>query len=428
MMTNFAPLILLVVQLLALAPALAQYRAPSAPIRFRSACDPGTRVTLAFTSDVLLHRPVRLSAALQFDKRIKSPEQRVADALGKVFHRIKPFIQRADLAYANLEGVLARNCSKARLRQSGYSTCKLQTVDPLTVYDEDVYTTFPRFNYPPSTAQMLKDLGFDVIALANNHMTDRYSNGIDMTLDELRKVGMPTVGAARYKELVGGEIPPSRRFLVVRKGGIGFGFLAYTYGTNSPDRTNQVMSIASCMHGKCESVMQDVKRLRARADVDVVIVGLHWGTQHKEIPSGRQVQVGRMLIDAGADLVVGGHPHRLQPWEQRKTRDGREGLIMYSLGDLSGSWTDWFNRVGVIVYVGFTKLPSGGVRINGARVLPLYHYKTVYPPTRRLLYQTFPLSARTGYKKPLQLVVENFGKDNLIYPEDRFDTTPECSK
>ncbi|MCA9520144.1 MAG: CapA family protein, partial [Myxococcales bacterium] len=373
--------------------AVAQYKAPTTAIRFRAACDAGLRVTLAFTSDILLHRPVRLSAALQLDKRIVDKELRVATALSKVFHRVTPLIKRADLAYANLEGVLARSCSKARIREKGYSTCKVQRIDPLTLYDEDVYTTFPRFNYPPSTARMLKMVGFDVIGLANNHMTDRYSNGIDMTLDELAKVGMPTVGAVRLAEMKNGEIPPAKRYLVVRKKGIGFGFLAYTYGTNSPDRTNQVMSIAACLHGNCESVMQDVKRLRARPDVDVVIVGLHWGTQHKEIPTGRQVQVGRMLIEAGADLVVGGHPHRLQPWEMRKTRDGREGLIMYSLGDLSGSWTDWFNRVGVIVYVGFTKSSNGAVRINGARVLPLYHYKTIYPPTKRPLYQTFPLSA-----------------------------------
>ena len=168
------------------------------------------------------------------------------------------------------------------------------------------------FRADPRTVGVLLQGGFDIVSLANNHTLDAGPAALVETIDHLEDVGIKYVGAAR--EPARGSDPV---FLDAR--GTRIGFLAYTdldfrYDSQSrvdPGLTNLRAQVAA-----------------ARDSCDLLVVSFHWGVQDSEIPTHRQADVARASIDAGADLILGHHPHVLQGAEVYKRR-----LILYSMGD-----------------------------------------------------------------------------------------------
>jgi hypothetical protein len=215
----------------------------------------------------------------------------VADAIARnglygILPDVAEQLQRADIAFANLE-------------------CPLAAAGPRD-------TARAVFRADPKTVAVLLQGGFDIVSLANNHALDSGPAALVETIDHLEDAGIAYVGAAR--DSANGSDPV---FLDAQ--GARIGFLAY--------------ADLDFQYGSRSKVDADLMRLRAQVAAatercDLLVVSFHWGVQDSDVPTQRQVDVARAAIDAGADLILGHHPHVLQGAEIYKNR-----LVLYSMGD-----------------------------------------------------------------------------------------------
>ena len=176
------------------------------------------------------------------------------------------------------------------------------------------------FNFLGSTgtAAVLKDAGFTLLSLANNHGMDYGAEAVAHTTAALSAAGLAWAG-------VGVNAADARALRVVERRGVRFGFLAYA-DAHSP-RVFAERDRAGVSALRPALILEDVARWRSR--VDVLVVSLHWGIEYADRPTERQQRLARRIIDAGADLVLGHHPHVFQGLEEH-----HGGLIAYSLGNL----------------------------------------------------------------------------------------------
>jgi poly-gamma-glutamate synthesis protein (capsule biosynthesis protein) len=176
-----------------------------------------------------------------------------------------------------------------------------------------------RFRTAPETAAALREAGFAVVTLANNHMMDFGPTGLQETLAYLDKAGVAHTGA-------GDSLAAARQEAVITVGEKRVAFLAYSFTFPTafyatPDSPGTAPGYPRYFH-------EDIAR--ARTSADHVIVSFHWGSEQAAIPRPYQVAAARSAIDAGADAVIGHHPHVLQGIEWYK-----KGIIFYSLGNFA---------------------------------------------------------------------------------------------
>jgi poly-gamma-glutamate synthesis protein (capsule biosynthesis protein) len=207
------------------------------------------------------------------------------------FRQIAPYFFSADLSFVNLESPFSKSGKRT---ESGLI-----------------------FNADPANIAGLVLAGVDVVSTANNHARDCGSKGLEFTYSWLRDHGIEPVGTALTATCV-------HEGVVLRRHGVRFGFLAYTYDQsngNWHDRDNRVADL------DIDVMRRDVASLRRRSDV--VIVSMHNGVEYQRKANEKQKNFARAAIDAGALLVVGHHPHVRQ-----ETEYYRDGVIFYSLGNL----------------------------------------------------------------------------------------------
>lgn len=187
------------------------------------------------------------------------------------------------------------------------------------------YAGFPRFNAPAAYLRDLKDTGFDIVSTANNHSMDTELEGVLSTMDSAKEAGLDYVGSFKDK---------TERILYKEVKGIKFAFLAYTYGCNGREDLviprEEVENLAYLSDE--EQIKKDIKRAKA-SGADFIVVYPHWGIEYQSMPNETQTRLGRNMIEWGADLVIGNHPHVVEPVELYEAKDGREGLIAYALGN-----------------------------------------------------------------------------------------------
>jgi len=172
------------------------------------------------------------------------------------------------------------------------------------------------FHAPPDTVAGLKLCGVSVASTANNHARDCGPHGVEYTIDWLRSHGIQPVGS-------GDSEVATHAGVVVIRNGVRFGFLGYTYDQSNGNWRDVDSRIAIT---NVDTMRRDVAALRARCDV--VIVSMHNGIEYMPKPSKAQIEFAHAAIDCGSTLVIGHHPHVIQPEERYKT-----GLIFYSLGN-----------------------------------------------------------------------------------------------
>lgn len=172
------------------------------------------------------------------------------------------------------------------------------------------------FHAPPKTIAGLKLAGVNIASTANNHARDCGAHGIDFTLFWLRTNGIEPLGSAESEAKVHSGV-------VLIRHGVRFGFLGYTFDQSNGNWKEKDPRIGMI---DPEAVRRDVADLKKRADV--VIVSMHNGIEYKPKPSPGQIAFAHAAIDAGAKLVIGHHPHVIQPSELY-----RGGIIFYSLGN-----------------------------------------------------------------------------------------------
>ena len=318
-------------------------------IRFASACEQGQRITVAAVGDLLFH------AALQ--RQALTPRGRYADFWRPVRH----ILMAADLTYGNLEGAIA----------AGVGGGGREVRDPGRRLDGRVYTGAVNgmiFNYHPSLVTDLKDSGFDVVSTANNHAGDRGVVGVDRTIDALEAGGLAFAGTRRRGEEL------SRPWsTVVEAKGVRVAFIACTYGSNGGADSGGRM--LNCYRDH-DQVMGEIAWSAEDPDVDAVILTPHWGVENSSSPLPSDRVYSREAIEAGATAVIGAHPHVLQPWEKVTARNGREGLVIYSLGNFVSNqpWTP--NRSGAIALLELLKPPGEKARLAAAGFVPTWVERT----------------------------------------------------
>ncbi|MBQ7623705.1 MAG: CapA family protein [Clostridia bacterium] len=183
---------------------------------------------------------------------------------------------------------------------------------------------YPNMSAPAEVADALIDTGFNVINLATNHSLDRGEEGLSKSVENTNARPFDAVlGAFATEE-------DSEKLIIVEKKGVKFGFLSYTYGLNGYSlKKGNEWKIALIDRQK---ITEDMKRLRP--ECDYLIVSMHWGNEYQHTPTSSEKEYAALLCDLGADLIIGTHPHVLQPLETLASSDGAHTTVcMYSLGN-----------------------------------------------------------------------------------------------
>jgi poly-gamma-glutamate synthesis protein (capsule biosynthesis protein) len=181
---------------------------------------------------------------------------------------------------------------------------------------------YPNFNAPHEAVDALAGAGFDVLTMATNHVLDKGAEGVIYSLDYIREhfPGLLTTGAYLTQE--------ERDQVPIREvSGVKVAFLNYTYGLNGHSSTRVFVNVI-----QDDLILADVARAREQADY--VVVSMHWGEENYTTPTDEQRRLARLLADAGVDLVIGTHPHVVQPMEVLEGADGHQTIVYYSLGNL----------------------------------------------------------------------------------------------
>ena len=285
--------------------------------------------TLVVCGDVMSHMPVT-NDAWDADREVYDYSRIMAAA--------RPYAEAADCAVANLETTLSGG---------------------------PPYSGFPAFNSPDDLAAGLKETGFDLLLTANNHCLDKGGKGLSRTLDVLDETGLVHGGTSRTQQERDDNIQ------VMDVGGISVAFLGYTYGTNGIPLPKD-MPYAVNLFNKdylthlstpdTEGLLADLEKAKA-LDTDLVAVMIHWGVEYQTVPNSYQKEIGELLLSNGADLVLGGHPHVLQPMELRtEGQNSAEsgGFLCYSLGNFISAQNDPLTDTTVVLTLELTKDPATG--------------------------------------------------------------------
>ncbi len=254
-------------------------------------------VTFAAVGDVLPHTAVKESAraANSTSKGGQSINNEGFDAL---FAATANTLSQADLAIANLE-------------------------TPVSPSGDPGGIPF-HFNAPTSLLFALKQAGIDVVSFANNHVYDQQRKGLLETLKELEKVGILYAGAGR-------TLDKAKHGIRLQKNGINIAILGASQFFNNKNGETQKNNIPQA--NKLDTATMKKSIHNARQEADLVIVCIHWGQEYEIRPRHQETKLAHQLLEAGADIILGTHPHVLQPLERYTTKDGRRGLIAYSLGN-----------------------------------------------------------------------------------------------
>ena len=276
---------------------------------------------------------------------------------------------------------------RERFRAADAAIVNLET----TLSESGPYTGYPCFRSPAALAEALDSLGVDITVLANNHCCDGGSKGIRTTIRELDRHGIEHTGV-----FLDSSDFRARHPLRFEAGGIRFALLNYTYGTNG-------LPVPSGLS------VNPIDTVRIAADlaavehdgVDCVIACMHWGNEYERRPNKVQRQLAGFLRRHGVDLIVGSHPHVVQPYEQDSN-----GIVLYSLGNFVSNQRKRYCDGGIVATVEVTRSPDGSLRYSleltpvwvltpGYRITPSEVGDTLsMPADSRLRYERFMTDTR----------------------------------
>lgn len=281
-----------------------------------------------------------------------------------------------------------------------------------TTMGDTRYTGYPCFCTPPAYASALKDAGFDLFLTANNHTLDRHDRGLRRTISLLDQMDIPHIGTYNNKEHRDSVLP-----FVANINGIKVGFLNYTYGTNGITlKTDAIVDYIDTA-----LISRDIIATR-KAGAELVAVAMHWGDEYHLLPNATQKQLADFLMRKGVDMVIGGHPHVIQPMEMRTGADGRNQLLIYSLGNFISNMKTTDTRGGAMASVHISRGDDGKARVDSAS----YTLVFTEPPTKpgenyRLVYADSLVAApwRQHSRAFRKSATDIFSRHNLNVPEKR---------
>lgn len=226
------------------------------------------------------------------------------------------------------------------------------------------YSTYPRFGTPVGVGKAIADAGFDVVTCATNHALDQGVSGIDFTKDFFDSNGILCIGVQSEEE------KEYRPYEVLARGGAKFALFNYTYGINGgriPDNKAYMVHLLDDE----ERVRADL--LKAGDETDFVLVFVHWGTEYSGHPDEFQQRWTQIFLESKVDVVVGTHPHALQPCEVLQVPEddnAHEMLVYYSIGNyISAQHEQSCVKGGMAQFT--VSLTSDGYRVSQYELWPL---------------------------------------------------------
>jgi poly-gamma-glutamate capsule biosynthesis protein CapA/YwtB (metallophosphatase superfamily) len=252
------------------------------------------------------------------------------------------------------------------------------------------YKGYPQFSAPDELVYELKDAGVDVLVTSNNHCVDRGRKGLERTIRVLDSLRIPHTGTFTDSAHRANTYP-----LVLEKNGFRISLLNYTYGTNGiavpkPNIVNVIDTI---------QIGIDLDSAR-KQNTDATIVFLHWGAEYQPLPDKSQKDVAKFCLRRGVKLVIGAHPHVLQPMEWNQTTDQ---IVVYSLGNFVSGQRSRYRDGGGMLFVDLEKIKDSttvSTRITDAS----YELQYVYHNAR---------------KKYVVLPVLDFEGDTIVVREEK---------
>jgi len=296
---------------------------------FSSVFAQDSTLRLIFAGDLMGHEP-QINAAKK-------------EAKGKgynykpVFKHFKPYFSGADLAVINLEHTLAGK----------------------------PYSGYPQFSSPDESIFAIKDAGFNIIATANNHSLDRGKQGLERTISVLDSIELKSLGTYRDTAERNSNYP-----LFVEKNGIKIAFLNYTYGTNmlveeAPNIVNRIDTL---------QIAIDIRKAKL-AFPDFIIALMHWGMEYENPENDEQRELANFLAWKGVNLIIGSHPHVVQPFDKIFVPGSRDSVpVIYSLGNFFSNQRKRYTDGGIVFEVGLQK-DSGKTKIIDYGYMPFWVYK-----------------------------------------------------
>ena len=248
-----------------------------------------------------------------------------------------------------------------------------------TFAGEDVgYSSYPTFNTPDSLAYELKDIGVDVLSTAGNHALDKGFDGLSRTIDVLNDADIAHLGTYKTAE-------EQNKPLIKYVKGIKLAFVNFTYGTNG-------ISIPSdkqfCVNLIDEDFIKTQIEIAKNESPDIIVACMHWGNEYKTSQNSSQEELADFLFQNGVDIILGTHPHVLEPMEKRTVtlEDGstKDGFVIYSLGNFIADQNAEYTRNSIILNLDITKHVDGSISIDNYEYVPIYMYKDTNKPKQKM--------------------------------------------
>ena len=272
------------------------------------------------------------------------------------FQYIKKMILDSDISMGILEGALA-GCEP-----SGY----------------------PFFNSPDEVVDALKDTGIDIINYANNHIYDYEDVGLKRTIDVTKEKGLDVLGVKSTEE--------EKNYLVKEVNGIKIGFLAYVFETSMINGHKTINSnilstysenlINTFNYNDLESfykkIENEISAMKSEG-VEFIITSMHWGEEYNTYIEASQNEISKRLNKLGVDIILGGHPHVIQPYEIMRNESGHSTFVIYSQGNSLSNQSE--QEIGVAesedgIMIKFTlEKKDGNVSLKEYKIIPTWVYK-----------------------------------------------------
>jgi len=282
-------------------------------------------ITLLFAGD-----------AMQHQTQIDNAQREGKYDYSSYFKNLKDEISAADISVVNLEVTLGGK----------------------------PYKGYPAFSAPDEFAAELQSAGFDIFLTANNHCLDRHERGLLRTINVLDSFGIIHTGTFRDSADRAANYP-----LTVEKNGFRIAMLNYTYGTNGI----QLPTASQCIVNYIDSakIREDIAAARNK-NPDLIIANMHWGDEYQLSPNTTQTKTAEWLLRKGVDIVMGNHPHVIQPIETIVDSTGQiTNIVVYSLGNFIS---------------GMTAVNTDGGQMIEIRLCKHFHHKYIAECKAELIY------------------------------------------
>jgi len=288
---------------------------------------------------------------------------------------------------------------KSILSKGDWVTGNLET--PLAGEDAGGYTGYPLFNAPAQLLDAAKKAGFNILTTANNHALDRGEIGVIKTIANLGDRKIASTGTAKSK--AAGDTT-----LIITKNNISLAMLAYSYGTNGIPIPKGKDYLVSLIDEK--QIVKDIAKARKKG-ADIIAISLHFGDEYQRQPNPQQKQLVENLLKAGADIILGSHPHVVQPYKifkfPGKNGKTRKAVAIYSMGNFISGQTQDYTDLGVILQVNIRKkFPEKTTEITSIKAIPTWVHR--YTLNNKSNYRILPLEATVTQKKDALLATSQY--------------------